>query len=83
MVAVLRKDCVMGSLKWIRLGPGKLELTTWISDSRVTYVARWDLAGWTLTRWVAGAVSPLTMAEGEGDLAVLAALVAADEKHGL
>lgn len=73
----------MNVSEWVRVGPGELELNTWISDSHVTYSAVWETAGWTLTRRVAGASSALTMATGERNFDVLEKIVADDKNRGL
>jgi len=73
----------MQSHKWIRTGPGKLELTTWVDGSRVIYAAVWHISGWSLTRRVVGAVIPLAMTQGERSLAAIEALIEADMKLGL
>lgn len=73
----------MSMKDWVRVGPGKLELTTWISDSHVTYSALWEDSGWVLTRRVAGADVPLIVTRDERDFSALHNLVDEDKRRGL
>ncbi|UHJ57096.1 hypothetical protein LT337_09860 [Mycolicibacterium fortuitum] len=73
----------MSSNEWIRNSHGTLHLTAWIDGSRVAYLAVWDISGWTLTRRVAGAASPLEMLRAERNFAGVEAAIEADMTLGL
>lgn len=68
--------------EWVRMGPGQLELRTWIGDSQISYRASWEDAGWTLTRRVDGAAKSLVMLRAVRSFALLDEQVDDDTSRG-